>query len=117
MDSKKKPAGFNDRQKKLKLFSDNQKKWKALIKKEDTFVEGKNILLENHALIHDKKVYGASDATIYDLLWENLKPETCKIISKQGTSVLKMLDNFSLSLPTFYAQNRFMIFIFVQIIL
>ena len=87
MENKKRPTSYSDRQKKLKLFSDNQKKWKSLIKKEETFVEGKNVLLENHSLIHDKKVYSANDETIYDLLWEDLKLETCKIISKQGTSI------------------------------
>ncbi|MCL2380291.1 MAG: hypothetical protein FWC64_01710 [Treponema sp.] len=73
---------------KLKLFSDNQQKWTSLIGKKETFVEGKNILLENHSLVHEKKVYKTDNETIYDLLWENLKLETCKIISKQGVSIL-----------------------------
>ena len=85
---KKRPIGRNSRQDILKLFSDNQKKWKSLIVKKETFGEGKNLLLKNHSLVHDKKVYKTDDKTIYDLLWEGLKPETCKIISKQGTSIL-----------------------------
>ena len=88
MENKKNPVDFNDRRKMLKLFSDNQKKWTSLIGKKETFVEGKNILLKNHRLIHDKKVYKTAEKTIYDLFWENLKIETCKIITKQGTSIL-----------------------------
>jgi hypothetical protein len=88
MDNKKKPVDWDERQNKLKLFSDNQKKWTSLICKEETFIEGKNILLQNHCLVHDKKVYKINDNTIYDLLWENLKPETCKIIPKKGVSIL-----------------------------
>jgi len=88
MENKKKPMGWNERQNKLKMFSDNQKKWTLLIAKEETFAEGKNILLRNHSLVHDKKVYKTDDDTIYDLLWENLKLETCKIIPKKGVSIL-----------------------------
>jgi hypothetical protein len=88
MENKKGPAGRNNRQKLLKLFSENQNKWKALICKNETFAEGKKLLLKNHCLVHDKKVYGTNDETIYDALWENLKPETCKIVTKQGTSVI-----------------------------
>ena len=83
MENKKRPMGWNERQKILTLFSDNQKKWTLLIAKEETFAEGKNILLKNHSLVHDKKVYKTDDDTIYDLLWENLKLETCKIIPKK----------------------------------
>ena len=88
MKNKKTPIGWNERQNKLKLFSDNQKKWTSLICQEETFVEGKNILLENHSLVHDKKVYKADYDTIYDLLWENLKLETCKIMPQKGPSIL-----------------------------
>jgi hypothetical protein len=88
MEDKKRPVGWNERQDKLKVFTDNQDKWKTLICKKETFVEGRNILLKNHSSVHDKKVYKTNDKTIYDLLWENLKIETCKIISKQGTSIL-----------------------------
>ena len=44
--------------------------------------------MENHSLVHDKQVYKTNGDTIYDLLWKDLKLETCKIISKQGTSIL-----------------------------
>jgi len=88
MENKKRPMGWNERQNKLTLFSDNQKKWTLLITKEETFAEGKNILLKNHSLVHDKKVYKTDDDTIYDLLWENLKLETCKIMPKKGASIL-----------------------------
>jgi hypothetical protein len=88
MEDKKRPTGWKDRQDKLKVFSNNQDKWKSLICKKETFVEGRNILLINHSLLHDKKVYKTNDKTIYELLWENLKTETCKVITKQGTSIL-----------------------------
>ena len=88
MESQKKSIDQNDRLEKVKLFKENQNKWTSLICKEETFVEGKKILLQNHGLVHDKKVYKTDDDTIYDLLWKDLKPETCKIISKQGTSIL-----------------------------
>ena len=78
----------NSKQKILKLFTDNQNKWKTLICKNETFAEGKNLLLKNHCLVHDRKVYNTNDETIYNLLWENLKPETCKVLTKQGTSVI-----------------------------
>ncbi|MCL2792999.1 MAG: hypothetical protein FWD87_07890 [Spirochaetaceae bacterium] len=86
--NKNRPVGWNERQNKLKLFSDNQKKWTSLICKEETFAEGKNLLLKNHSLVHDKKVYKTDDDTIYDLLWDNLTVETCKIIPKKGASIL-----------------------------
>jgi hypothetical protein len=88
MEINERPIGWNERQNMLKLFSENQKKWTLLISKQETFVEGKNILLKNHCLVHDKKVYKINEKTIYDFLWENLKPETCKIIPKKGTSIL-----------------------------
>jgi len=88
MENKKRTMSQNDRKEKIKLFRENHKKWTSLICKQETFIEGKNILLKNHSLVHDKKVYNTNEDTIYDLLWENLKPETYKIITKQGTSIL-----------------------------
>ena len=88
MENKKKPVDWNEKQNMFILFTKNQKKWTSLICKLETFVDGKNILLKNHSLVHDKKVYNTKEKTIYDLLWEDLKPETCKIIPKQGTSIL-----------------------------
>jgi uncharacterized protein YhaN len=70
--------GWNDNQKNLKVFLKNQK----------TFVKGKNLLLEMHSLLHDKKVYKTTLETFYDSLWENMKDETCKVISDKKTSIL-----------------------------
>ncbi|MDR2477965.1 MAG: hypothetical protein LBD48_01485 [Treponema sp.] len=39
-------------------------------------------------MLHDKKICGNSNETIYDNLWNNLKGETCKIISKKETSII-----------------------------
>jgi hypothetical protein len=69
---------WNDKQKNLKLFLPNQK----------TFNKGKNLLLEMHSLLHDKKVYKTKVETFYDNLWVNLKEETCKVISNKQTSIL-----------------------------
>jgi hypothetical protein len=41
-----------------------------------------------HGILHDKKVYKSKDETIYNILWENLKEETCKKISSKETSIL-----------------------------
>ena len=88
MENKEKPTDRTERQNMLKLFSENQNKWISLISKKETFDEGKNILLKNHSLVHDRKVYKINEKTIYDLLLENLKPETYKIIPKNGVSIL-----------------------------
>jgi hypothetical protein len=69
---------WNTRQKKLKLLLSNQK----------TFIKGKNLLLEMHSLLHEKRVYKTNVRTFYDNLWENLNDETCKIISSKETSIL-----------------------------
>jgi hypothetical protein len=69
---------WNAKQRNLKLFLSNQK----------TFIKGKKLLLEMHNLLHDKKVYKTNAETFYDNLWENLKEETCKIISAKETSIL-----------------------------
>ncbi|MDR2718311.1 MAG: hypothetical protein LBB89_09650 [Treponema sp.] len=70
--------GWNEKQKNLGIFLPNQK----------TFIKGINLLLEMHSLLHDKKVYKISSETFYDNLWENMKEETCKIISNKKTSIL-----------------------------
>jgi hypothetical protein len=70
--------GWNEKQKNLAVFLPNQK----------TFNKGINLLLEMHSLLHDKKVYKTSSETFYDNLWENMKDETCKIISDKETSIL-----------------------------
>jgi hypothetical protein len=69
---------WNDKQKNLKLFLSNQK----------TFIKGKDLLLEMHSLLHEKKVHKTNIETFYDNLWENLNEETCKIISSKETSIL-----------------------------
>jgi hypothetical protein len=70
--------GWNEKQKNLKVLLPNQ----------ETFVKGINLLLEMHSLLHDKKIYKINSETFYDNLWENLKEETCKIISNKETSIL-----------------------------
>jgi len=70
--------GWNEKQKKLNVLLPNQK----------TFEEGINLLLEMHSLLHDKKVYKLTFKTFYDDLWENMKDETCRIISSKETSIL-----------------------------
>jgi hypothetical protein len=70
--------GWNENQKNLMVFLPNQK----------TFAKGINLLLEMHSLLHDKKVYKTTSETFYDNLWENMKEETCKIISDKETSIL-----------------------------
>jgi hypothetical protein len=65
-----------------------QNNLKILLAKEETFDNGIKLLLEMHSLLHDKKVYNNNDETIYNKLWENLKEETCKIMSYKETSIL-----------------------------
>jgi hypothetical protein len=69
---------WNDKQKNLKIFLADKK----------SFEKGKNLLLEMHSLLHDKKVYKITIETFYDNLWENMKEETCKIISPKETSIV-----------------------------
>jgi hypothetical protein len=69
---------WNNKQKNLRMFLNNQ----------ETFAKGKNLLLEMHSLLHDKKVHENNAETFYDNLWDNLKEETCKIISSKETSIL-----------------------------
>jgi hypothetical protein len=70
--------GWNEKQKNLNVLLPNQK----------TFEKGINLLLEMHSLLHDKKVYKITFKTFYDDLWENMKDETCRIISNKETSIL-----------------------------
>ena len=60
---------------------------KVLLSKENTFDSGIKLLLEMHGLLHDKKVYKGHSDTVYDKLWEDLNETTCRIISKQETSI------------------------------
>lgn len=71
-----------------KNWNEKQKKLKELLSVEKSFSAGKDLLLEMHSLLHDKKVYKTESETIYSNLWENLKEETCKIISVKETSIL-----------------------------
>jgi hypothetical protein len=65
-----------------------QNNLKKLLSKEGTFDEGIKLLLDMHSILHDKKVYDSKENTIYNKLWENLKIETCKIITSKETSIL-----------------------------
>ena len=71
-----------------KDWNENQKNLKVFLSSQDTFDKGKKLLLEMHGLLHDKKVYKSTDKTFYDDLWENLKYETCRIVSAKETSIL-----------------------------
>jgi len=71
-----------------KGWNENQKNLTVLLKNQKTFAKGIKLLLEMHSLLHDKKVYKTSAETFYDNLWENMKDETCKIISDKETSIL-----------------------------
>ena len=70
--------GWNENQKNLKLYLSNQK----------TFIQGINLLLEMHGLLHTKKVYNRDQRTFLDELYENLKEETCRVISNRETSIV-----------------------------
>jgi hypothetical protein len=65
-----------------------QNNLKIYLSKEQTFDEGINLLMEMHGLLHDKEVYKNTINTIYNILWDNLKEETCKIISNKKTSII-----------------------------
>jgi len=71
-----------------KGWNQNQKKLNILLPNQKTFENGIDLLLEMHSLLHNKKVSKITSETYYDNLWENMKEETCKIISKKETSVL-----------------------------
>jgi hypothetical protein len=69
-------------------WTTKQNNLKTLLSKKETFGNGVELLVEMHGLLHDKKVYNNNEETIYNKLWENLKEETCKIISNKETSIL-----------------------------
>jgi hypothetical protein len=71
-----------------KGWNESQKNVNVLLPNQETFAKGINILLGMHSLLHDKKVYKNTAETFYDDLWENLKEDTCKIISNKETSIL-----------------------------
>jgi len=71
-----------------KGWNENQKNLNIYLSKQNTFEKGIKLLLEMHSLLHDKKVYNITKETYYYKLWENLKEDTCKIISKKETSIL-----------------------------
>jgi hypothetical protein len=71
-----------------KIWGIKQRNLKVFLLDQKTFIKGKNLLLEMHSLLHDKKVYKLDVETFYDNLWDNLKEETCKIISDKETSIL-----------------------------
>jgi hypothetical protein len=55
---------------------------------QETFNEGRELLIEMHSLLHNRGVYESNIETIYDSLWKELKEETCRVISKKTTSIL-----------------------------
>jgi hypothetical protein len=69
-------------------WSKKQNNLKILLSKEQTFDNGIKLLIEMHGLLHDRKISGNNIETFYDILWENLKEETCKLISKKETSII-----------------------------
>jgi len=71
-----------------KTWNEKQKSLKNMLLSQKTFEKGKDILLEMHYLLHSKIIYKTNVETFYDNLWENLKENTCKIISKKETSIL-----------------------------
>ena len=66
----------------------NQNNLKKYLSKKETFNDGIKLLLDMHSILHDKKVYGKKEDTLYNKLWKNLTKETCKIITKKETSIL-----------------------------
>jgi hypothetical protein len=65
-----------------------QNNLKKLLSKKETFDDGIKLLLDMHSILHDKKVYTSKKETNYNKLWENLKDDTCKIITRKETSIL-----------------------------
>ncbi|GHU33594.1 hypothetical protein FACS1894172_12410 [Spirochaetia bacterium] len=72
------PSDWTIKQNNLKIF----------LSKEQTLDDGIKLFFEMHGILHDKKVYKNNDETLYDILWKNLKEETCKKISNKETSIL-----------------------------
>ena len=71
-----------------KNWNSKQANLKILLPVRETFAAGKDLLLEMHSLLHDKKVYKNSAETFYDNLWEDMEEDTCRITSGKDTSVL-----------------------------
>jgi len=71
-----------------KGWNESQKNLTILLPKQETFAKGINLLLEMHSLLHDKKATKTTSETFYDDLWENMKDETCRVISSKETSIL-----------------------------
>ena len=71
-----------------KDWNNKQKNVRAFLSEQKTFAKGKSLLSEMHSLLHDKKVYNTDTETFYDSLWDNLKEDTCGIISDKETSIL-----------------------------
>jgi len=71
-----------------KIWNEKQKSLRNLLLSQKTFDKGIDLLLEMHCLLHNKIVYKTNVETFYDNLWENLKENTCKIISNKETSIL-----------------------------
>jgi hypothetical protein len=69
-------------------WNKNQNNLNVLLPNQKTFAKGIDLLLKMHSLLHDKKVCKIASETFYDNLWENMKEETCKIISNKETSIL-----------------------------
>jgi hypothetical protein len=67
-----------------KYWNEKQKKLTILLSKNDTFDKGIEILYEMHSFLHTGKVHKINRKTFYD----NLKEETCRIISKKETSII-----------------------------
>ena len=65
-----------------------QNNLKEFLSKKDTFDDGIKLLLYMHSILHDKKVHNKKEDTLYNKLWENLKKETCMIITNKETSIL-----------------------------
>ena len=69
-------------------WNGKQKNLKILLQDQETFNRGIDLLLEMHSLLHDGKLYKTVSETFYDALWENMREETCKVISAKETSIL-----------------------------
>ncbi|MCL2833731.1 MAG: hypothetical protein FWD78_11225 [Treponema sp.] len=69
-------------------WNEKQKNLAKLLPKEETFAAGRELLLEMHSLLHDQNVYKTGQETYTDNLWNNLRDETCKIITAKETSII-----------------------------
>jgi hypothetical protein len=69
-------------------WSEKQNNLKILLSKENTFNGGIKLLYGMHSILHSKKVYESNDETLYDNLFNGLKMEIGKIVTKKGTSIV-----------------------------